>query len=631
MNKPRFSERLRYRFDNLLSRGTPSLIAGLGVVSALIILLAAAVIVVTGARPEDSEQLSFAEAAWQALMRTLDSGTVGGDTGWTFRLVMFLVTLAGIFVISALIGVLTSGLESKLESLRKGRSRVVESGHTVILGWSSQIFTVVAELVRASANRKGGCIAILADRDKVEMEDELRDKTGPNGSMRLVCRSGSPTDMGDLAVVSLDAARSIIVLASPVESPDAQTIKTILAITNNPARRKEPYSIVAEIRDPRNMDVARIVGGQEAQLVLVGDLIARIVAQTSLQSGLSAVYGELLDFEGSEIYFKKEPALAGRTYGDALLAFEDSALIGLYQEGQVRLAPPMDTPIGPADEIIAISEDDDTIRLSEVSARSVAAQAIVRVARPAEAPSRILVLGWNWRAPTIVAQLDAYTAAGSRVTVVAAVDGLAADAERRCGRLQKVTLECREEDTTDRRVLEGLALEQFRSIIVLCYSDTLAPQEADARTLITLLSLRDIMQKRGLDFAIVSEMLDVKNRELATATRADDFVVSDQLVSLMLAQVSENARLNAVFADLFDPEGAEIYLRPAAQYVRTGVEVTFATVVESARLRGETAIGYRSMALAGDPGRAYGVMTNPPKSGLVTFGPDDRVIVLAEE
>ena len=38
-------------------------------------------------------------------------------------------------------------------------------------------------------------------------------------------------------------------------------------------------------------------------------------------------------------------------------------------------------------------------------------------------------------------------------------------------------------------------------------------------------------------------MLDVRNRELAEVTQADDFIVSDKLVSLMLAQVSENKDL----------------------------------------------------------------------------------------
>ena len=42
-------------------------------------------------------------------------------------------------------------------------------------------------------------------------------------------------------------------------------------------------------------------------------------------------------------------------------------------------------------------------------------------------------------------------------------------------------------------------------------------------------------------------MTDVRNRELAEVTRTDDFVVSNKLVSLMLAQASENEHLAAIF------------------------------------------------------------------------------------
>jgi len=65
------------------------------------------------------------------------------------------------------------------------------------------------------------------------------------------------------------------------------------------------------------------------QAILSGDLIARLTAQTSRQSGLSVVYTELLNFGGDEIYFTHEPTLVGKTYGEALLAYETSAVMGI--------------------------------------------------------------------------------------------------------------------------------------------------------------------------------------------------------------------------------------------------------------------------------------------------------------
>ena len=50
---------------------------------------------------------------------------------------------------------------------------------------------------------------------------------------------------------------------------------------------------------------------------------------SSRQAGLSAVYSELLDFDGCEIYTVEQPTLAGKTFGDAVMAYETSTLIGL--------------------------------------------------------------------------------------------------------------------------------------------------------------------------------------------------------------------------------------------------------------------------------------------------------------
>jgi hypothetical protein len=123
-------------------------------------------------------------------------------------------------------------------------------------------------------------------------------------------------------------------------------------------------------------------------------------------------------------------------------------------------------------------------------------------------------------------------------------------------------------------------------------------------------------------------MLDLRNRALAEVTHADDFIVSARLVSLLMAQVSENSELNAVFADLFDRGGSEIYLRPAADYVKPGMEVAFATIVESARRRGEVAIGCRTV-VPGTTDTVQGVRINPPKSDRMTLKATDAVIVLA--
>jgi voltage-gated potassium channel Kch len=386
---------------------------------------------------------------------------------------------------------------------------------------------------------------------------------------------------------------------------------------------------VAEIRDPKNMEVARLVGRDEAQLILAGDLIARITAQTCRQSGLSVIYTELLDFGGDEIYFKDEPALAGKTFGESLLAYEDSCVIGLrFKDGKMQLNPPMDTRLQAGDKIIAISQDDDTIHLSGRSEHGIQNAAIRQPQAIQLASERILILGWNRRAPLIISELDNYVTPGSEIVVVSR-NAEEAQALCRCENLKNQSVHFQSGDATQRQVLDEMQVNTYNYVIVLS-DDILGPQEADAQTLVTLLHLREMSEQTGHNFAIVSEMLDVRNRELAEVTRADDFIVSDKLISLMMSQISENKELTAVFQDLFDPEGSELYLKPIKNYVETGIAVNFYTLVEAARQRGEVALGYRIRSQAENPQAFYGVKVNPIKSALITFAPEDRIIVLAE-
>lgn len=627
--KPTLAQRFRYQFDNLMSRGTPALIGMLFVLSLIIVFIAGAVISATGFVQEgETGRLSFAEAAWESLMRTLDSGTMGGDTGTGYRLVMLFVTLGGIFIVSALIGVLNNGLEEQMDRLRKGRSKVLESNHTVILGWSAQIFTILNELMKANENQANARIVVLADKDKVEMEDEIRERVDVLGKTRIICRNGSPIDPNDIEIASPHTAKSIIVLPPENNDPDTDVIKTVLAITNNPERRAEPYHIVTQIRHEKNMNVLRMVGASDkVQAIQTGDLIARVVAQTSRQSGLSVVYTELMDFGGDEIYFKHEPALAGKTFGEAMLAYEDSAVMGIRKpDGTIRLSPSMETVIEKDDQIFALSADDDTIRIASQGRAPVQESAIRSSGAPlSPKPEKCLILGWNRSGTTIVRELDNYVAKGSQVTVVADIYNI----EKQIGKPKNQKLVVQEGETTDRDLLNGLGVQDYDHVIVLAYS-TMEPQEADAKTLVTLLHLRDMAEKDETPFSIVSEMLDLRNRELAEATQVDDFIVSEHLVSLMMSQLSENAELFDVFTDIFDPEGAEIYLKPVSDYVAVGEPVNFYTVVEAARRRGETALGYRKTSESNDAGKAYGVHTNPKKSEQVVFATGDKIIVIAE-
>ena len=317
-----------------MSRGPSVLIVGLFAATLLVVLVIAIIIAVVGWGSESG--FNFLDLVWRTFLTTLDPGTVanflGGTSSPGYLLALLGATLFGIFVISTLIGVLDRAPGGQLDELRKGHSKVIESDHTVILGWSPQIFTILSEVVWRTPTSAAARSSCWPPATRSRWRTRSGRRSARPGRTRIVCRTGSPMDLTDLARAGIETAKSVIVLPPEVDDPDADVIKTILAITNDPNRRAEPYHIVAELRERDSLAVARIVGRDEAQLVLVGDLIARIVAQTCRQSGLSVVYQELLDFEGDEIYEAEPPArLVGRPSASALFAYETSTVIGLLR------------------------------------------------------------------------------------------------------------------------------------------------------------------------------------------------------------------------------------------------------------------------------------------------------------
>ncbi len=411
--------RIRYAFDNSMSRGTPALVAWLGAASLVLILAFATVITVFNLREGKAAadgHKGFLNELFQTMLHALDAGTVAGDAGsWPLLITMMAVTVAGLFMISALIGIVAAGIDARIADLQRGRSQVVESGHTVMLGWSDAIFPILSELAMANESSRRAVVVILADRDKVEMEHEIREKVPDLRTTRVVCRTGSPIDIADVALSSPDEARSIIVLSPGGADPDSDVIKTLLALTHT-AHDGPP--VVVEIANPDNVGTARMIGRGRAIIIDKRSTVAKLIVRTSRESGAAAVYTELFDFEGDEIYFHQDHGLAEQKYGAVLRHHENASIIGLLDcDGVALLNPPHDTPVGES-SLIVVAGDDSMLATLRHSCAEVDESAITASVNAAEGPSRVLLIGWNESTKTVVAELDNYAEPGSVLTVL---------------------------------------------------------------------------------------------------------------------------------------------------------------------------------------------------------------------
>ena len=622
-----FTARLRYQFDSALSRGPSVVILWLGLLTLALIVLTALVLTIfrLSGVGGGNDHLGVMEALWQSMLRVVDAGTFAGDTGWITRVVGFLITIAGIFIAGSLIGLIANAVDLRIEELRKGRSTVLEADHTLILGWSDRVPAIVSELVIANESRKRAAVVIVAEPDKTHMEERVRETVRDLCTTRLVCRSGEPWSTSNLAMANIAGARSILVIG---DGDDDKSVKTLLAIRALRANTAGDGSgaftkttqIITKVVEP---DTAATLRSLMPEVVTVSSdsVVAELTAQACRQRGLSSVFRELLDFDGDELYFAAFPQLVGRTYADAQLAFDRAALIGVLNgAGAVELGPPGDRALAAGDELIAVAEDDSlfVVDAAPVVGRVRPTQPVA----PSEVPRRVVIVGWSNLGPRVIAELDEFLDA--RTTIELLLDPGLVDIDLVRGSLStsNVALEVSALAGGPELVAAHAARRSFHEVIVLGYRQALPIDTADTRTLLTLLAFNEVRQAEDIGrVRIVAEMLDQRNSPLAEATGVDDFVVSDELTSLMLAQLSERAELGQVFDDLFDREGCSIELRPSATY--GGPHATcFADIVVTAIADGHSAIGYR-LAATGQ------VVVNPSKSAPLTLSAHDEVLVIA--
>ena len=252
---------------------------------------------------------------------------LSGPVGYTA--VSILLTVAGVLVMSLIIGIGTSVVGQLLSA---GRSRpVAMTDHIVVLGMSRDLRYLLEELISMMRkNRQRPSIAVLAD-----------DPSPPDflyePALRSVeYRGGNPSDLGSLRLVNAGEALKTIVLYDDEkrELADAYTISTVLAV-----REMSRGPIYMELRDDDNLKAARDAAGTAILPVPMGRLMGKILCQNLVFPGMDRVFEELLTARGSDIYTTFfTPGEQSRLAGDKrVFDFEDLLLTGYRRAGVILL------------------------------------------------------------------------------------------------------------------------------------------------------------------------------------------------------------------------------------------------------------------------------------------------------
>jgi hypothetical protein len=150
-------------------------------------------------------------------------------------------------------------------------------------------------------------------------------------------------------------------------------------------------------------------------------------------------------------------------------------------------------------------------------------------------------------------------------------------------------------DPTVRRVLEGMDLDTYDSGMVLATENPVDsnPLTADSRVMVSMLLLRAIQVNRGtMGATLVSEILDPRTQDIMSLTKCSDSVVGNKLVSMILAQISEERDVGYVIEDLFSADGCEMHCKDIRMFCAPDEKLSFWDMLNRCQQRGMTLMGW---------------------------------------
>ena len=597
-------ERFTYWFDNRMARGSLGLIRSLVLASILLAAIIAGLIVLFHFNGESDAGSVF----WDSIATIINAWMPSYEDGELgYLILMAIVAIAGLLFTSVLIGIITSTIEEKIIELRKGNSRVLESDHIVVLGFYAGEYTLLRQLVLAAGSAPA-CIVIADELEREEMEQAVRDNVEIPRNVRIVCRTADITDPADLEKCSVETCRTVIV--SPTD--DVRTVKALLAVSVL-AEQKACLVRINAIISKREYRLPPTLAEKHGITALqTNDTLAKMIAHSCTQTGLSETFREVFNFDGNEFFLVSLPAAAGLSFGEAALRLDRAVPVGLYRDGSVILNPARDFLIAAGDRLLVFSEESDRAVLTAAKP-----EALSPASPQPEAPTDTVIIGWNETLPTILRELP------ENVVRVYLAGGESPEGTKkllkRAAKERDLELHRRDEDP---KTEEGLlALAQLAEHVVVLSDHEKEGEDADMESIFLLLSLRDLRQRYGLRFNITAEMRAERNQNLVAGGDRTDFVVASSMASLCLAQLAESPELAEVFSELLSNQGNELYLKDAAALDLAGTRT-----VRQLRA-GALEHGYALLGFIRDGESIF----NPPLDAELTLAEGDRLIVLGEQ
>ena len=655
---------LRNRMNNLinwsLARGNFLAIALLMLITGSIILVGTLILGLWHIDLEPTppyQTKGFFNIGWEVLLRAMSPDQLSNNHKWSARISLLIITVFGLLIVSTLISILNSVIERRMEFMHRGRGAVSLSGHIVVLNWNRFGIRVIREIVNsAEPGHPPRQVTVLCDDDPISLMHEIAAALAANEEIErstlhrryirhpekwITIRRGSATNTTDLAhLTSINNAHSVIILQRD-EDNESRTIRTVLAIDATLAKHSQeifpkdqiPLPVITFVEhhalatrlDARLSLIANRAEKNRRYLNYIplspDDIRHGIETQVSRHRGLSAVYQDLLNFGGHELYLVDGESIGG-TFGEFLSRSEHATPLCLMNSSEVDFWPNWDQPLLNM-QVVVLAENRADAHQNVATHSTAHISGARNIGRHQDIlTEKFLFVGWNRSSLSLANSLEKILPNGSGLSVILRARDDAPDVSTFSG-LPIQIFESHAPDPLD----DADFLQTIDHVVVFADENATAG-ESDATVLVDLVACRHHVNQINdpeRRFTVVAELRRRSSRYVADVRLADDLLVNDSLMASTAVQLAFAPALEPIFMALLSiDEPVELVTRHINKLDANLVGKTWQDlIVGVARETGEIALGFRR-----DVNDEPEVVLNPKRNEIVMA--QDEIVLLSK-
>jgi len=523
----------------------------------------------------------YAFSLWASWTFLSDPGTHVAETQFEGKFIGIIITIIGMLFFATLVGILTSGIEEKLDELKKGRSIVVEKNHIVILGWSSKIFSIINQISKAKEKENKNVIVILADKEKDLMDTEIADNTQLFSNTEVITRTGELFRHEELSKVSLNEAKILIILDEDKKFSDNIKIRILLTI-----KKYHPINIpiIIEIQNEITLEIIKKFSSENIYPFIMLRTINRLIAQSVVNPGVGEIYSKILDFNGPSFYVIDVPLLIGLNYSNILFQNDQVCICGISSKKEINFCPNSDYKIKPDDKLVVLCDGKHNIQnLINGNVKDYQILNYKGNLSHLEKDKQILIIGNHIFLNDLINEIYEYFDSTFKITIIASSDP---NFEK------KENIILINETFENYMKNSGMDLKIFDNIIIFSNNEKDDKFTNDSEVLVNYIYVRDLLIGQNNVKHIVAEIFDENTERIMTDESNLDFIISEDLISKYISTIAFNNEIYEAWEDLFSPGGNLIQVKNIAEIFQNIKSFSFNDISKNMYDNNALLIGY---------------------------------------